>query len=641
MFKMKKLPSPWQKSIGIAICTGLPMLLGLIFNQEQWSAIGGLGSFAYLYVTNETYYRRAKKMFCVVMGFTLTVFLGTLIAPYPFFVVILLGILGAVTTFVFGILRIPGPAAMFFVLVYLITTSMPIDQSAVFERTFIVFLSACFSWLVSMVVAPFDSHGPETRTLKDIYMGLADFCDAIGTEHVSSIRNRAVNQMMESEEILLTAHIPWKQSFVFNKLSRLYEQANCLFVELLDLSYENDTIVPEEISRIIRKLGNDIKGMRDKNYTLVSFTKKDLDQIFKNMSQEDQNKYSNVIDIIYEIEKSCNLLIQDTEYELRKTKVSKKLRLKENLSQESIVFNKAIRYGVILAIASVVSYIFPFFKPYWIPLSCAAVMLGATIIGTFTRAIQRSVGTFIGLGLAAVVLSIQPEGYVLIIFAMLLSAIIEFVIVRNYAIAAIFITANAILIAESRAPLVDPTVFMSSRFINVIIGSAIGLIGTFLMGHRSASIRLKKMFLKLMQSQVLVLKGLTNNQNNKNDYEMSRIIEKMEVNLTNLKLTYTTALGEIGGNKETLTDMCSIVYSLEYLSYLLGHIFKTKGYLDSPEEDIFTLLQVYESMISGIEQKESFQLKKVPILNEIPKICKEIYILQEMFSNRILYTKSN
>lgn len=630
IFEMKKLSNPWQKSIGIAICTGVPMLLGLIFNQELWSSIGGLGSFAYLYVTNETYYRRAKKMFCVVMGFTLTVLLGTLVAPYPFLAIVILGFIGAIATFIFGVLRIPGPAAIFFVLVYLITTSMPLDQGAVFERTLIVFLSACFSWFVSMAVAPFDSHGPETRTLKDIYKGLEDFSCAIGTDNVSATRNRIMHRMMESEETLLTAYIPWKQSPLFKKLSLLYEQANLLFMELLDLSYEKDVIIPEEFSHIIKRISEEIKLKKDKINGLVFGSKIDIDEMLKKISKEDQIKYKNLIDIIYEIEKIMNLQLQDIDYELKRTKHSKKLRLKEALTGESIVFNKAIRYGVILAIACAVSYMLPFYKPYWIPLSCAAVMLGATIIGTLNRAIQRCIGTFIGLGLVAAILSLKPEGYELIIFAMLLSAITEFVIGRNYAIATIFITANAILLAESRAPFIDPVVFMSARFTNVVIGSFIAILGTYLMGHRSASSRLKNMLLKLMRSQVLVIEGLVYNKMNIND--IASIVEKMEINLTNLKLTYTTALGEIGGNRERIEDMGAIVYSFENISYILEQIYQRKGFLDSSVEDVSLLLQIYEIMISAIEHEKQFQPRKISIIDEVPKLCNEINILQEILS---------
>lgn len=185
--------------------------------------------------------------------------------------------------------------------------------------------------------------------------------------------------------------------------------------------------------------------------------------------------------------------------------------------------------------------------------------------------------------------------------------------------------------AESKAPLIAPEVFLSARFINVIIGSAIGLVGTFIMGHHSASIRLKSMLLKLMKNQVLVLEELICNKKDKK--HLNAIIEKMDINLTNLKLAYTTALGEIGGNRENVEELSSFVYSLEYISYLLEQNYLMRGNTESITKDATALLHIYRTMISSIERNEQYQPNKLPILHEIPKLCNEVNILQEILCN--------
>jgi uncharacterized membrane protein YccC len=62
---------------------------------------------------------------------------------------------------------------------------------------------------------------------------------------------------------------------------------------------------------------------------------------------------------------------------------------------------------------------------------------------------------------------------------MILTAIAEFIVTRNYAIAAIFITANALLIAEKSTKITDITYFMQARITDIAIVSAIGLLGTW------------------------------------------------------------------------------------------------------------------------------------------------------------------
>ena len=89
-------------------------------------------------------------------------YLGTISAPYPLAVAILMGIIGAVGIFVFGTLKIAGPSAIFFVLVFSMATGMPENPDEALLRAGLVFLSGCFSWVLAMVGWFFNPHGPET-----------------------------------------------------------------------------------------------------------------------------------------------------------------------------------------------------------------------------------------------------------------------------------------------------------------------------------------------------------------------------------------------------------------------------------------------------------------------------------------------
>ncbi|NTW72221.1 MAG: FUSC family protein [Eubacteriaceae bacterium] len=634
-FEFRDVPNPWQKSVGAAICTGVPMLIGYFSNQPEWRLVGGLGGFAYLYFVNETYYRRAKKMFWVVVGFTLTVFLATLLAPHPLLIILTLGFIGALATFLFGVFRIPGPAAIFFVMIYLIAASLPVDPMAAPVRALVVFLSATFTWFVSMAGAPFDIHGPETRALKSTYLALADFSDAIGKGNIHAMRNRVVNTLKESEDTLLTARIPWKESLVYNRLVFLNEQANMLFLKLLELSYQEDAKIPVQFGDMIRDLSKRIKLNVERKEKSASAADPSSRQSPFEKSQVLDEEYRSLLEIIYELEITVNTPLQDIAYEINITKPSRKMKLMEAMDKDSIFFINGIRYGVILAVSGLVALYVPYEMPYWIPIACAAVMLGSTIIATFYRAIQRSIGTFIGIGFAGLVLSREPQGYEIILLAMILTGLTEFIVMRNYAVAAIFITANTLLIAEYTTKISDITYFMQARVINTIIGSVIALAGTYIMGRRSASSRLNGLMAKLLRSQSRVLVLLAENQGKENWDKTLWIKEKMQINLTNFKMTYTTALGEISGNKEMIQELWPVVFSLEYISYLMEHVCITKGYLNISPEDLSRLNRVYEKMVHSIENAQLMQPEKAPVLDEIPKITQEINILQDILSKKI------
>jgi hypothetical protein len=93
-----------------------------------------------------------KKVFFAAVGLSFSVCLGTLSAPYPVLVIIIVGLIGAVATLIFGLLKIPGPAAVFFVLSFVMTTGMDIDLSLALNRSGLVLAAGLFSWMVNLVV---------------------------------------------------------------------------------------------------------------------------------------------------------------------------------------------------------------------------------------------------------------------------------------------------------------------------------------------------------------------------------------------------------------------------------------------------------------------------------------------------------
>ena len=165
-----------------------------------------------------------------------------------------MGFIGAIAIFIFGVFKIPGPAAVFFVLSFIMTTGMPIDPSAVTLRTAIVLMSGLFAWIISMVGWFFNPHGPEIKALKEVYLALAAFSEAIGSENIDDVRHRTVSALKESEETLLIGYIPWKNSFFFNRLSLLNEEANKLFLEMLELYSNRNTKLPKELSEMDTKI---------------------------------------------------------------------------------------------------------------------------------------------------------------------------------------------------------------------------------------------------------------------------------------------------------------------------------------------------------------------------------------------------
>ncbi|MGG5577242.1 FUSC family protein [Myroides sp. C15-4] len=145
---------------------------------------------------------------------------------------------------------------------------------------------------------------------------------------------------------------------------------------------------------------------------------------------------------------------------------------------------RALIVGAFMFISLLLGNLLHFNNPYWIPISCLAIMQGISLYHVWQRALHRIAGTFIGIGLCWALISISQEPLYLCICIMLLQFIIEIFISRNYTFAVVFITALTVLLAEAGSPLIHaPNTLIQSRLIDIIIGSLLGGIGGWLLHH--------------------------------------------------------------------------------------------------------------------------------------------------------------
>lgn len=137
-------------------------------------------------------------------------------------------------------------------------------------------------------------------------------------------------------------------------------------------------------------------------------------------------------------------------------------------------------------IGLMIGHIFKMHSPYWIPVSAMAVIQGKDFIHTSERNFHRIVGTFVGLGLTWLILSVKPDMLLMVGIMVLLQFIIEMLIVRNYLYASIFITPLTILLAEAAGGnAVDPDLLMKTRLIDTVIGSLLGLATGWFLHHQT------------------------------------------------------------------------------------------------------------------------------------------------------------
>ncbi|MFC3039818.1 FUSC family protein [Virgibacillus xinjiangensis] len=612
-FEIKNVPFPWIKSLLAGICAGIPIFLGLLFGNFQYGMYGSIGSFTFLYMFNEPLAQRAKKLFFVAVGLAAAVGIGTLLAPYPLAMAVAVGFIGAFVTFIFGTLKFPGPAAIFFVLAVTLTSAMNINPSEAPIRAGLVFLGGMLSWTVAMSGWFINRRGSETKALKAVYNQLASLIDSASTDTFSVAREKALQQIKVAGDTLSAGYISWDKSMESRKLYYLYEQANHIFSEVVEYHAKEGSRIPEDFGQAIREFVKSLEGGKS---SASALPKVDDHPMLIRLS----TRIREVDEVLTDPEKAAKHDIH-----IRKPPV--RSLFAGALHKNSIVFISSLRNGFIMVIAALIAFSFDFDRAYWIPLSCAAVMMGTTVMTTFHRAIQRSVGTIIGVLIASMLLASQPEGWMIAVIITVLTFGAEMFIPRNYALAAFFFTSTAIFMAENATQIFDVGYFAAIRATDVLIGCTIGLAGTYLIGRRSASSRLPHLLSKTIRSEMQVLAQLFSD-NTGTAVGESGDMRKMQTNLNNLNLVYSTALGEIPRNKPALHNLWPIIFSTDQLGYLLEAAAKEPNRTILSDEEMAHLLLTFEKMAQAAKQEQPLSRREIPRLPSHPHIEKEIADLQ-------------
>ncbi|MGV3585719.1 MAG: FUSC family protein [Adhaeribacter sp.] len=146
-------------------------------------------------------------------------------------------------------------------------------------------------------------------------------------------------------------------------------------------------------------------------------------------------------------------------------------------------FIESVTFGLFVGLALLAAYLLKLESPYWAPTSCAAVMQGVSTKHIWQRSLQRVICTFIGLGLTwLILLLLRPSPLIICVSIILLQAVVEMLVVRNYGIAVIFITILTIFLAESGETLTaNPNTMIRARFLDILTGSIIGALGGWLL----------------------------------------------------------------------------------------------------------------------------------------------------------------
>jgi uncharacterized membrane protein YccC len=138
----------------------------------------------------------------------------------------------------------------------------------------------------------------------------------------------------------------------------------------------------------------------------------------------------------------------------------------------------AIVIGCAVGVSLVAAQALDLAKPYWVPVSCLAVIQGVSLRAVWNKQFQRVLGTSAGLLVAWGLLSLPLDPWAIAVAVMLLTFFVEMLVVRHYALATTLITPLTILLAEAATlGQASPAALVEARFVDTVLGCAVGLAG--------------------------------------------------------------------------------------------------------------------------------------------------------------------
>lgn len=150
------------------------------------------------------------------------------------------------------------------------------------------------------------------------------------------------------------------------------------------------------------------------------------------------------------------------------------------------VVTSAVRLALCIGIAAIAQHWVPGDRSYWIGLTVALV-LKPDFGSVFARAVQRSIGTVIGVAIGVGILALVPKSElaVLILIIAVLAAVLPWSGQRGYGLQSIFLAPFVLLIFDLISPGPQTVDYGAQRLLDTVVGCVIVLVFGYLIWPRS------------------------------------------------------------------------------------------------------------------------------------------------------------
>jgi len=442
-------PGRWRFALRAGFCMGAPVLAGWAAGDVSAGMMAATGGFTALYGSDRPYANRARELAAIALAFALAVGLGMAATAHgPVAVVLVVALIAMVATWMGNAFQIGPPGAYMFLLACAAASGMGRPPADALPSALLVLGGGAFAWCVHMLGALFDPRGPEKAAVQRAGDHLVAYVEAIGTQAQARAGHAAARAL----------HGAW----------------NTL------VSYQPRRAAP----------GGRLTALRAINRRLHA-----LFAVAMSAEGRDAVSLAAVVDEVRSLQAQARALVHPDQLPpgvvpgvVPQGHPGALAVLAEALRPGALSRTVVLRVGLAALLAGWVGAQFHLERLYW-AVAAAVLMLhqGFDWNRTLVRSIERLLGTWVGLLLGGAIIVLYPQGIWLALAVMGLQFAVEMLVVRNYAVAVVFITSAALLLASGGQPVAAPGSYVLARGVDTAVGCLVALLVFRLLPARPAA----------------------------------------------------------------------------------------------------------------------------------------------------------
>ncbi|GAA4910625.1 putative membrane protein YccC [Actinomycetospora succinea] len=423
----------WWDAVRAGACAGGVVLVGWSVGAVPAGLTASIGAFTALYGNGRPYRYRAIELATIALAFALVVTIGALAESSVWVSIVVVAVIAVVATALCQAFDTGPPGAYMFVLAGATSTAIPGAAAEPWRLGLLVLAGGALAWVAHMVGALAGLRSPEKATVAAGAAAVSALLDAVGTDRYPEARDRAARAMHACWVVLvgqqpLRARTPG----TLERLRALALDLHGLLAEGIRAHDEGRPVDPHAAERL-RTLAGTVAHPP-----------------------------------------AVPRPVGTADVPLGGPGIRRVLR--DMLAPGSPWRSVLARVGIAALVAGAVGSLAGLDHAYWAVAAAVLVLCqGLGWTGTLERAALRLAGTWIGLLLAAAVLSAQPSGVALALTIAVLQAAIQLAMPRNYGLGVVVVTPIALTIGSAGHPS-DLGALLLARGLDTAVGVAIGVL---------------------------------------------------------------------------------------------------------------------------------------------------------------------